>query len=96
MSILVEELRTKILATGVQLYSGCDDAEDPCLGHHMRNGYASVAEKVRTHNLGTFSSWAIQNNIARRVFIPEIPMNASYTTKKSLLHLLLRHLCKES
>jgi len=81
----ITRIKSALCEQRVSLYTGCDDAEDPCLGNYISDGYFSLSRKAIATYQGTFSSWALANKVTKRIVIPEVPMSASAEVKLNIV-----------
>ncbi len=78
--------------TGVGLYTGIDDENDPTLQSYIKDGYLLFDPERVSADSGFLSIWMARLGIAKRVFTLEIPGKAPKNLKRMILTLLLPYL----
>ena len=80
----IENLKKRILALGIPLFSGVDDLEDPTLGYHIVDGHV-LEDEEETIRHGFFNGYLLTADITKRHINPEIPGAISKEKKAAIL-----------
>lgn len=81
----LKQYRDVIATTGAKLYTGIDDEADENLRLHVEKGYISTTVDPHEKEMGYSMNWLVQNNIADRIFIPEIPGKGAMSLKHAIV-----------
>ncbi len=81
----LKQFKKAILTTGVTLYSGVDDPEDPHLGCLVEDGYISKGHEKDSHESGFLTKWMAHKGIVDRAFTFEVPGKATIAHKEQII-----------
>ncbi len=81
----LEHYRDIMTETGAKLYTGIDDETDANLGLHVEKGYISTTIDPHEKEMGYSMNWLVEHNVAKRIFIPEIPGKGEMPLKHSIV-----------
>lgn len=81
----LSQYRAVMTKTGAKLYTGIDDETDENLGLHVDRGYISTTVDPHEKEMGYSMNWLVEQNIAKRVFIPEVPGRADMPLKLAIV-----------
>lgn len=87
-------LKQEIKSLGINLFNGIDDPDDPVLGYEFKDGYSTTqAQALRDkEENGTFGSWAMRQQIIKRIIAPEIPGFLCIAQKQKIVDVFLRRI----
>ncbi len=81
----LERLRSSLIKTGAELYSGPDDRSDLTLNHQIDRGYFSLPFAAQNPRAGFFSTWANRQGLVNREVTVEVPGRAPSELKAKLI-----------
>jgi len=78
--------RAIMAGSGAKLYTGIDDEADENLRLHVEKGYISTTIDPHEKEMGYSMNWLVEQKIAQRIFIPEIPGKGEMPLKHAIVN----------
>lgn len=87
-----QKVKQSLSIINISLYTGIDDEDDPALGLYIRNGYYFYGNKNVAKNNGAVSDWLINNKVAGRVLVAEVPGRIEEKKKDKIVKIIFEKL----